>query len=316
MKIKSSPLKTLAIIFLTFLLLDFHYCHALDFHGENDRFNVDIKMRPAIGYRRDNLVWNIAGDLNGENPNILSELEYNNLVIYQAGINAQIFVNQIYLKGSVFYGDIIRGECIDSDYHEDNRNDMFSESKSEAHDDNTFDLSMGMGYVFSFFKKRLHIAPLVGLAYHEQNLRITNGTQTYGIADLSGLNSTYQTEWQSMFAGIDIIIGVTHTTTFTLSGEYHDADYSAEADWNLRQDFQHPVSFMHDADGQGTTLKAGFEKALNKRWTIGLNYVRHDWSTEPGTDRVFFSNETTSETRLNEVKWESEAVNLSMGYRF
>jgi hypothetical protein len=317
MKKNTLPLFTISIILLATLTIN-HPLHsfALDLHGENGRFDVDVKLRPSIGYRQDNLNWNIAGDTNGENPNILSELEYNDMVIHQVGLNAHIDVNRVYLRGALYYGRIISGECIDSDYNEDNRNSMFSESKSEINDDNTFDLDLGIGYMFGFFRKRLRIIPLVGFAYHEQNLRVTNGTQTYGTADLSGLNSTYQTEWQSTWVGVDLIMDMTHTIILTLSGEYHDADYSAEADWNLRQDFQHPVSFVHYADGEGTTLKAGLEKVLSKRWIMGLNYIKHDWSTDAGTDRVFFANGIISETRLNEVNWESEAINLLVGYRF
>ena len=193
---------------------------------------------------------------------------------------------------------------------------MFSESKSEINNDNTFDFDMGIGYVFGLFRERLQIAPLFGVAYHEQNFRITNGTQTYGTADLSGLNSTYQTEWQSTWVGIDLMMKITETLSLLLTGEYHDADYKAEADWNLREDFQHPVSFVHYADGDGITYKAGLEKLFNKRWTVGLNYIKHDWSTDPGIDRVFFSNGNIVQTRLNEVTWESETINLSIGYRF
>ena len=35
------------------------------------------------GYRRDDLDWNIAGDSNGNNPNILSELTWDDIESYQ-----------------------------------------------------------------------------------------------------------------------------------------------------------------------------------------------------------------------------------------
>jgi hypothetical protein len=35
------------------------------------------------GYRVDDLNWNIAGDINGNNPNIISELTWDDLESYQ-----------------------------------------------------------------------------------------------------------------------------------------------------------------------------------------------------------------------------------------
>lgn len=142
--------------------------------------------------------------------------------------------------------------------------------------------------------------------------------QLYG--DQIGRFMSFSEFFNKYFTGgtYDVLDIITFTNTFYLylSGEYHDVEYSAKVDWNLRQDFQHPRSFVHDADGEGITLKAGLEKALNKQWTMGLNYNKQKWSTDPGIDRVYFTGGTSSETRLNEVVRESEAINLSVVYRF
>jgi len=90
--------------------------------------------------------------------------------------------------------------------------------------------------------------------------------------------------------------------------EYHFADYYAEADWNLRTDFEHPKSFTHEADGRGLVFTVGAEYNLNDNWTLDVNADVQDWRTEAGIDRTFLSSGIATDTRLNEVNWESYAL--------
>ena len=291
---------------------------ALDFRDENETGDLNIIIEPSIGYREDSLNWNIAGNIDGEDPNILSELEFNNLEIYQAGLELDIRENRIFLHSSLYYGEIIMGKGIDSDYDMDNRQDPFSISYSEINDDNILDLSVGIGYLFEFFHERIKIAPLLGVSHHKQNIRITNGVQILpeDIENIEGLNSTYQTEWKSAWIGANIMLEIMQGLFVLLSAQNHDAEYEAKADWNLREDFAHPVSFVHFADGEGLTIKTGIEKVFEEGWRIGLDYIGRNWFTDPGIDTVFFSDGATESTRLNKVTWKSESINLSFGYGF
>ena len=69
------------------------------------------------GYRRDDLDWNIAGDINGNNPNILSELTWDDIESYQVKFQGSlVWPKIIALKGSANYGWIFDGENQDSDF--------------------------------------------------------------------------------------------------------------------------------------------------------------------------------------------------------
>jgi hypothetical protein len=100
------------------------------------------------------------------------------------------------------------------------------------------------------------------------------------------------------------------------SYEYHWADYEAEADWNLADRFEHPKSFEHDADGNGWIIRAGFNLVLQRHIAVNFNFDYQDWSTDNGTDKVFFADGTTAKTRLNEVNWTSYALSLGLSVRF
>ncbi len=265
------------------------------------------------GYRVDDLDWNIAGN----NTNILSELTWSDLKIYQVKADGKVVLEWFYLRGSIGYGWIFDGENQDSDYLGDNRTLEFSRSNNSSDNGNVMDASVGAGYQFNPGSGRLKVAPLVGYSLHEQNLTITGGFQTIpATGSFSGLNSTYDTKWKGPWAGVDLSIEASRNLTLFGSFEYHWADYEAEANWNLRTDFAHPKSFEQIADGKGILVSAGGIYAIDDHWLINANVGFQDWSTDAGTDLTFFADGTTSSTRLNEVNWSSFEAMLGIMYRF
>jgi hypothetical protein len=277
------------------------------------------------GYRNDDLDWNIAGDTNGNKPNILSELTWEDLESYQAKFQGRIVWPKIIaLKGSVNYGWIFDGKNQDSDYHGDNRTFEFSRSNNSADDGNVWDAFIAVGYPVRFGRTVIGtVIPLVGYSHHEQKLNITDGYQTIPAeGSFPGLDSSYDTRWKGPWVGIDLrfkaaeIKALAHRFETYLTYEYHWADYDAEADWNLREDFAHPKSFEHDADGNGFIIGTGFNFVLHQNWALNFNLDYQDWSTDDGTNMVFWADGTTEETRLNEVNWRSYALSLGLSLRF
>ncbi len=201
----------------------------------------------STGYRVDDFNWNIAGDIYGNNPNILSELTWNDIEIYQIKFHFKTILHGVcYLRGSSGFGWIFNGESQDSDYSGDNRTSEFSRSINSADDGNILDVSLGIGYQFTFRLDSFGITPLIGYSYHRQNLTITNGIRIIPPTDpFPGLDSTYVAEWNGPFLGLDFTLKLNNKHTVFAEIEYHWANYYAKADWNLRSDFAHPKSFEH-----------------------------------------------------------------------
>jgi opacity protein-like surface antigen len=281
------------------------------------------------GYRLDELDWTIAGTTAGTNPNILSELTWEDLEIYQLKLKGNLDLEKAdflwfstVLQGSVGYGWITDGENQDSDYIGDNRTLEFSRSNNETDADTVFDWSLDLGFKFRFFNEKLTLTPRMGYSYHEQNLNITDGVQTVDIVapvtlgPFPGLDSTYETEWSGPWAGLELEYLPTKALRLFGRFEYHWGDYEAEANWNLRTNLDHPKSFTHNADFTGTTLAIGASYALTPAWSCELNAEYLKWETDAGTDRTFFADGTVGTTRLNEVNWESRSIMLGLQYRF
>lgn len=299
--------------------------------GDVKAFEVEGDLELINGYRVDDLDWNIAGNLNGTNPNIISELTWSDLKSYQLKVGGRGTINRVfYLRGSLDFGWALSGDVQDSDYSGDNRTLEWSRSNNSAEDSTVFDGTLGFGYPFKLASDRLKIIPLGGFSYSEQNLTMKDGLQTLSdsasapasatplpLGPFAGLDSTYDTKWFGPWLGVDLSFSASDKILLFAGFEYHWADFKGVANWNLRTDLAHPKSFEHEADGTGFLITAGGDYVFSEPWwSLGLEVNYQDWSTDAGIDQQFNSDGTIAVTRLNEVNWESFAIMLRVTHRF
>jgi hypothetical protein len=279
-----------------------------------------------VGYRSDDVNFNISGDINGNNPNILSELLWTNLRILQKKISVEHRGNKAVLIASISEGSISSGSNQDSDYLGDNRTLEFSRSYNNSSGDGVVDREIAFGYQFDFHDPRskdiAYIVPMMGYSYHEQNLRMTNGNDVVQLfpnlilQPFPGLNSTYQTEWEGRWVGAKLWFKtVAGRDTLSLFFKHHWPDFSAEANWNLRPDFAHPKSFEHQARGFGNELLIEWVENTTQTMAFKMGLHFQKWRTDPGIDIVYFSDGTVAATRLNRVEWKSTAFSIGLEFR-
>lgn len=292
----------------------------------------------SAGYRTDQLEWNIAGDTTGANPNILSELTWEDIESFQLQSRGWIKFNELpYFKRkslllmNLSIGKIINGDVQDSDYGENNRSGEWSRSINNANEGFMVDISGAWGPSFKFEKvKSMTITPLIGYGFNMQALSMTDGEQTVSdpllippafdsppsLGAISGLDSTYTTYWYGPLLGVNIDYKINDKFSLSSGLEYHLAEYYAQADWNLRTEFAHPVSFEHETQGIGIVWTIKSLYSLNERCSLLFDGIIQNWKTDSGTDRTFFSDESVSVVRLNAVKWKSYALMAGIQYRF
>lgn len=296
---------------------------AINTEFENETRIWETEFDFSCGYRQDAFDWNIAGDINGENPNILSELKWEDLKIFQINANSKfIYDEKLRVEGLLGYGWIYSGDNQDSDYSGNNRTLEFSRSNNNTESNNVSSWSIGIGYQFSLDKTaeklscdNIILTLLEGYSQYYQYLVITDGYQTIpNTGTFSGLNSTYNTVWKGPWLGAELE-GTKGKILGFARFEYHWADYNADADWNLRDDFSHPVSFSHNANGKGTILTVGAGYNLNNNCWLYLKTNIQRWETEDGLDRTFYPDGTSAATRLNKVNWESTAILIGIKFR-
>ncbi|MDA3903667.1 MAG: hypothetical protein PF441_09515 [Desulfuromusa sp.] len=296
----------------------------------------------GFGYRSDQLDWSISGDTNGANPNILSELTWDDIEIFQLQATGWLELGELpFLKrnamvlANISFGKILSGDVQDSDYAEDARESVWSRSVNAADQGMTADLSAAVGPIINFNKMvGLAVTPLVGYGYYMQALTMTNGvqiiskpgirTEYFGsytdpppdIGIIPGLDSSYTAYWYGPWLGANVDYQASEKLKLTVGVEYHWIEYFAQADWNLRLQFAHPVSFEHEASGTGLVWNIKGLYLLNNKWSWLLSGNIQNWETESGTDRTFFADGTIGLTRLNQVNWDSYALTTGVQYRF
>jgi hypothetical protein len=306
---------------------------------------ITVDLGIESGYRQDHLDWNIAGNLDGTSPNVLSELSWDDLELLQVDARGSFTLGRpgapvaFHLRSTLGVGAIIHGSNQDSDYGGDNRTLEFSRSNNDTSDGGALDFSIGGGPRFNIGGGALTLTPLFGYSYNGQYLRLSEGNQTVSNQDIatavfgvdadgeplvnvpptgpfSGLDSSYDAHWWGPWLGLDLTLAPTPALTLTGSGEYHLGDYLGEADWNLRTDLAHPVSFDHQADASGVVLSLGTEWTFHRRWALTGRFGYQKWQTDKGLHRVFLTDGTVGVTRLNEVNWESAALMVGARCRF
>jgi hypothetical protein len=291
----------------------------------------------AAGLRFDDFDWNIAGNTAGSNPNILSELAWSDIQSQQLSLGGKAQVGEhFYGRGHVNYAWIESGTVRDSDYGADDRTQEWSRSICESNDEALWDVVLGGGYPLGFDQGRWLLAPMLGGSLHKQNLRITNGYQVLSAAPPAGyqdpppigplnsqLDSLYEAFWMSLWSGIDVRYRLAAKADeqppmeWGLSLAYHFwADYQAEANWNLREDLAHPVSFEHDTGGSGISLQAEWLIRITCHLNVNLNWNYGRWQTDAGTVTVHFANGGEQFTRLNGVHWQSQSIMVGLAFRF
>lgn len=279
-----------------------------------------------LGYRVDDFQWRIAGNLAGSSPNILSELTWKAItystieagMVYQKRPEERNLGHYAELSG--FYGEAFDGSNQDSDYAGNNRTGEYSRSNNNADSGYVEGIKFGLGltYHYDAANSLWRFTGVGGYSYREQELSITNGFQTIpSTGAFGGLNTTYSTMWRGPYMGAEVAAFLGSAKHyFRFRSEYHLANYDGVGNWNLRSDFQHPRSFRHRADGDGTVFMLEYQYAFRPRWTLGFKGQYESWSTDPGIDQTYFSSGATSFTSLNGVDWTSQSYFLTLGYRF
>lgn len=289
--------------------------------------HAEYRFSAGVTERTDELKWSIAGKAceTCSYVDVLSELEWTGItsMIFEGTLTVDLDAADWYLAVNGGYGLITEGTVRDSDYLASGRQQEFSRSVNSSDGDDLWYLNAKVGKQIR--KDSILLSPYLGYSFDQINLSITDGYQVinidpetgthWGTGAFSGLNSSYDASWDGYLAGCSIswLKG-----SWLLSGsyEYHWFNYSAEADWNLRDDFEHPVSFKHSASGEGSYFQAAIDYLISEQVAIGLSYQLREFITDVGTDTTFFSDGSIGPSRLNEVVWSSDMFGFGLKYFF
>src|ERR1700754_1332656 len=107
-----------------------------------------LQISAGTGYQREDFHWSIAGDINGENPNVYSELKWKAIAgpHYNLALQWNIW-NSFLLLGNYSKSSITSGTSNDTDYSGDNRTAPVYNQDFNSNKGRTSAWSAGVGYM-------------------------------------------------------------------------------------------------------------------------------------------------------------------------
>lgn len=278
-------------------------------------------MELSAGLRNDNLRWSISGPVTiggvSNTPDILSELEWKNMRSYYSKMTLKGDDRRFALKLSFGYGKSFEGKVRDSDYFYSGREGEFSRIVSDTTGSRSYDYLAALGYKYDIAQRYLFLF-FLGYEQNMQKLRITNGNIEIpqNLASISGLDSRYETIWKSVFVGGDFQFRPTSSSELLMGYYYHWLDYEGKGYWNLREDLSQNPSFKHTGKGSGYRLNLDYNYYFSDNWGVNLKGEYRDFKIKDGDDLTYFSDGSSSVTKLNEVKWNLYELMVGVSYKF
>jgi hypothetical protein len=267
-----------------------HTCLAQDLPGK-------LQLSVTAGYRQENLRWSIAGNANGQNPNVLSELRWQSVAGPVTGTHLQYnFLNHWQLAGEYERMFFLSGKVADTDYGGNDRTNSVYAKQFNANKGRADRWLAGLGYQLPVTNK-LSITPSAGYAQFHQALYLVGNTTL-----LNDLNSSYKTTWSGPYGQILFLTSLTKKLSMNAGLRYNQVKYRASANWNLIREFSHPESFRHTANGYGANIHTTLLYRASPMHSIGIKGCYSRWQTGRGIDELYLASGESEQTQLNEVR--------------
>lgn len=303
---------------ITLRIFFFKYCLTclilILFHKTSSAQDIPHKweIKPYAGFQQSRFDWSIAGNAQGTNPNVLSELIWKNLKGPSYGLDIKYNItNKLSVKATNQYSNITKGEAEDTDYADDNRQGAFYYDLLNANKGYLYNADLQLDYQLLKLGK-FNINPVIGISYHQQKFYLLESASNLAS---NGLNSTYEARYKGFdFGGNFVFKTDGFSVGATILGGFYT--YSAKANWNLIPDFAKPVSFTHKANSFALNGDINLSVPLNKSLSVEADYKINNINTYSGVDKAYFNDRNTEETQFNGANFRNNAVFLGLKFSF
>jgi hypothetical protein len=254
-----------------------------------------IRLSGGLAYNISDLTWSIAGNSQGQSPNILSELDFKSVASLGYFLEGRYSpLRNFYFILYYQHNSVFSGKGSDVDYQGDNRtNSTYQLSFSS----NRGQLDMIRTGINTTLLKRNAINFTAGI-YYRSNIQ-----EFYILsAEDPDLESIYKMKMKGMELTVDADIDLGRNVSALLSFSCGYINYRGEANWNLREIFMHPLSFLQTSKGISTGGEVRFDYRISPLFslTIGGTYSRI--KIFKGTDTSYLITDTEVSTQFNGAK--------------
>jgi len=273
------------------------YGQAMAQHEADSVVEKKLRLSFYTGFVSEDFQWSIAGNSQGQNPNIFSELKWRKLRGPYFNLNSEWnFWKAFIAKGEFGYAPIVSGHVTDRDYEGDNRTLNIYDASLDS-DEGHLSIANGEAGYRVINKKTVVLKMFAGYSYQRQYLYLLDHSGSFD----KTLKSTYQTSWYGPSLSVNTAVRLHNRISFAVNLKYYQLTYRARADWNLIEDFKHPDSFKHHAKGHGVEPSAQLAYRISRRFNIFVAEAYTTWKTGRGVDTLYLADGQLRQTRLNGV---------------
>lgn len=257
-----------------------------------------------------NMTWSIAGDSEGQSPNILSELNFigiSSLGLYLSGSYAPF--NSLQIEGFYQRSHVFMGKGKDADYADDNRENPTFNLPFSSNKGNIKIFRLGAKSMF-FQKQKVSFGGGIGYRSTLQIFHILS-------SEHADLRSTYRARWKGPEISVNGEYEFSNVFSITTEFYYIFFRYDAEANWNLIEVFEHPLSFTHDANGQGMEFEISLRYKLFKDLvSLSLSSRLGRLHANRGIDVAYMKVGTQVSTQFNGSVYDYSGIRLGIIFTF
>ena len=292
-------------IFLIFFYLIVTF--AMNSVGYSQENKITISLGPSLSST--NLSWSISGNIEGTSPNILSEVKYYDILVFGPSVKL-VYHGVKNMKFSMGFqkGWTLAGKVSDRDFAGDDRTKLTYDETFDSDKGRVYGLTIGGSYCFLNSENFVVWGHLI----------FSNEVQRYySLKDeIPNLKTTYQTNRKAVLLGLGGVYSIGEKIKIPLDIFYSLNRITSEANWNLIEAFQHPLSFQHFADGNGYSIDLGIDHQLNRIVSTYFNLEINRFNTRPGIDKVFFNTGEIEKTRLNGINYFNKHISFGVKINF
>jgi hypothetical protein len=264
-----------------------------------------LRIMTGTAFSQHDFSWSIAGNMQGTSPNVLSELKHANIRALGAYVKTSYaLLKLLEIEGEYQRYSVLAGRVTDRDFYGDNRTVMVYD---ESFDSNKGYLEVKQMAVF--------VKPLSNEGYL---LKIgpmyIDRSQKYYMRSpqIAQLNTTYHSRWKGLGFAAGGEGKLSPVLKYDALAYYCFVTYSAVADWNMKKEFEHPVSFIQQAKGFVLQAELTLRYKLTRSCWLTLQGIVGRSKTRRGEDIAYFSNGTQGATQLNAAQRNDVGIKLGV----
>jgi len=292
------------------------------------------------GYRRDTINWRHR--FPSSDPVASSNTRFKDLDIFQIGVHGRTTLGcNVYVRANAYWGWVLDGDyersvgayfSPDQSFGDDNFKFGFSDKNRSTIDDKyVFGIGAAIGYPFYFCDCTMILAPVLGYAFDEQNVRLEDrgfnfDNDSYGcFGSGDGCNNnccsrTFVSRWYGPFVGLDFDYNPWNScVNLWAELEYHWGSFKGKKNnfdgFNFFDDRNHS---SHNATAW--VFATGLDYDLCNCWTLGLSVKYQDWSANRHRKHNFSGDDYNEFSCCDRIrtnnKWRSYAINVTFGREF